>query len=205
MTEENIEIGTGDGAELAEAHEAAQEAAIAREAESDRRLDATVRKAAEAAFHGEARPRQDADQKIDATIRQAWDRVQARPPELRMPELPGNPTIEETLKAEVEWNKASLADRQAIVHSTQQIKALKQYAAELGVEIKSAADLIAVQQAMGQGQQNSAVAQSSAPSPVWEKVGIGHEVKSDQEALQRLGDFSDRWGADVSASGPKRC
>lgn len=44
---------------------------------------------------------------------------------------------------------------------------------------------------MGRGQQQQQAA-PAAPSEVWNKVGIGHEVRSDAEALQRLDEFADR-------------
>jgi hypothetical protein len=179
----NTEIGVDTGAELANAHEAAHETAIAREAERDAKLDASVRRAAEQAFSGEARPKQDSDRSMEETLRATMAKIQARPEPLTMPPLHGSPTIEETLRAQEQWNKSSPDDRRVISHAHREVELMKHAAESFGLEVKSVADLAELRRIAGRDQQQQQA--STAPSAVWSKLGVGDEIRGDAEGLAR--------------------
>ena len=135
---------------------------------------------------------------IEDTARAAWEKIQARPAPLQMPALPGSPGVEQTLQAQREWGRMPHTTRQDTVKAHDKVAKLKEAAEYFGLELKTASDYAALQSLMDQARPT---AEASAPNPVWEKVGIGHEVRSDQEALARLDDFASRHGESFRRNG----
>ena len=178
-----------------------------RDAATDARLDATVRDAARTAFDRE-RPdhdavmarRQNGETSMDDTIRASWDNIQARPPEPVMPSLPGNPTMEATMTAQAEWDRSPKSIQHLISGAHKELGAMKEAAEGYGIRLETMADVKAFREMMGQ-QANGQSAESSAPNPVWEKIGIGSEIGSNDEGLARLDHFASRHGETFARNG----
>ena len=61
-----------------------------------------------------ARKPLDGTQSIEDTLRQTMERIQARPELPVMPPLPGNPSIEATLKAQQDWDASPKSTQRGI-------------------------------------------------------------------------------------------
>ena len=207
MSDQDTDFDTDPGSAGSEppSHYAQQEAQQAKEKASDDRLDRAVRDAAQEVFSRDrdldtiARKRSNDGTSMDATIRQAYADIAARPEPLQMPALPGEPTIEQTLEARQKWEAMPLATKRDTVNAHSQVAELKSAAERFGLEVKTVDDFVKLKAMMDGDRSNGSP--DAGPNPVWEKVGIGHEVQSDAEALERLDDFASRHAATFARNG----
>ncbi len=86
---------------------------------------------------------------IEQTIADSYLDIVSRPERPGMPPLPAGASLDDVVASAEQWNRATPADQQVISDSHQQLAEWKAHAEHLGVEVKTASDLLALRQMMG--------------------------------------------------------